>query len=119
MVDVIEKTTGATGYCLAKPNSHLLRMTLKSLSRDKEDFDVKDVLFVGDSLGTDIRLSIENGIDCALVMSGTTTQDMLERSALQPNFVFKSIKELLEAYRNHSMGDNKTKHSNSRKKAEK
>lgn len=27
----------------------------------------QDVLFVGDSINTDIRTSIENGIDCALV----------------------------------------------------
>lgn len=56
-----------------------------------------DCLFIGDSLGTDIRTALENGIDSALVMSGTTTPERLARSAVQPNFVFPSIRELHNA----------------------
>jgi ribonucleotide monophosphatase NagD (HAD superfamily) len=69
-------------------------MGLKTLLKQDPSLLWKDILFVGDSMGTDIRTSIENGIDCALVMSGTTTPEKLHRSALQPNYVFPSIKEV-------------------------
>lgn len=100
-------------------------MGLKTLMKQDSSFQWKDILFVGDSMGTDIRTSIENGIvnqylsystillysiiiqlfnylkqknkDCALVMSGTTTPEKLNRSALQPNYVFPSIKEVYVA----------------------
>jgi HAD superfamily hydrolase (TIGR01450 family) len=93
LVDLICKICNVTAYNVGKPNSHMLRMALRRLLSDTE-LQWKDVMFVGDSLGTDIRTSIENGIDCALVLSGTTTPDALARSALQPNFVFPSILEL-------------------------
>jgi ribonucleotide monophosphatase NagD (HAD superfamily) len=74
----------------------MIRMALKKLLANHTELKWKDVLFVGDSINTDIRTAIENGIDCALVMSGTTTPEKLLASALQPNFVFPSIKELHE-----------------------
>ena len=69
-------------------------MALKLLLAKRPDLGWKNVLFVGDSMGTDIRTAIENGVDCALVMSGTTTPEKLARSAIQPNFVFPSVKEI-------------------------
>jgi len=94
LVQLIQKTVGCGAYNMGKPNSHMIRMALKKLMESHNELKWKDVLFVGDSIGTDIRTAIENGIDCALVMSGTTTPEKLKSSALQPNFVFPSIKEL-------------------------
>lgn len=93
LVDLICKICNVTAYNVGKPNSHMLRMALRRLLSNTA-LQWKDVLFVGDSLGTDIRTSIENGVDCALMLSGTTTPEALARSALQPNFVFPSILEL-------------------------
>eukprot|EP00051_Salpingoeca_urceolata_P011698 m.145218 g.145218 ORF g.145218 m.145218 type:complete len:461 (+) comp17218_c0_seq2:256-1638(+) len=95
-VELLERVTGCESYNLGKPNPHMLRMALANLLGPHLTW--KQVLFVGDSIGTDIRTSIENGIDCALVLSGTTSEDMLARSPLQPNFVFQDIKELQHAY---------------------
>ena len=47
----------------------MIRMAQNRLLKGTK-LEWKDVLFVGDSIGTDIRTSIENGIDCALVLSG-------------------------------------------------
>lgn len=96
VVNLLEKTCSVDSYNLGKPNPHMLRMASRVLT--KRGVQWKDVLFVGDSIGTDIRTSIENGIDCALVLSGTTTLEKLNRSPLQPNFVFQSIKELSLAF---------------------
>lgn len=99
LVNLITLTTNCDAYNLGKPNPHMIRMALKKVLADSPHLKWKDVLFVGDSIGTDIRTSIENGIDCCLVMSGTTTEEKLARSALMPNFVYPSVKELAEALR--------------------
>ena len=51
------------------------------------DLHLSSTLFVGDSLATDMQTSLENDIDCALVFSGTTTRDGLNRSPLTPTYV--------------------------------
>lgn len=102
LVELLCKICNVTAYNVGKPNSHMLRMALRRLLANT-DLQWKDVLFIGDSLGTDIRTSIENGVDCALVLTGTTTPQALSQSALQPNFVFPSIKELHTAVSDGSM----------------
>mmetsp|Transcript_24154 Transcript_24154/g.23885 ORF Transcript_24154/g.23885 Transcript_24154/m.23885 type:complete len:98 (-) Transcript_24154:427-720(-) len=90
-VEMISKVTHASSYNLGKPNPHMLRMArqrLFSQCPQGRHPGLGPVLFVGDSLGTDIRTAIENGIDCALVMSGCTDEKQLKRSPLLPNFVF-------------------------------
>lgn len=109
VVQLIEHVTGCRSYNLGKPNPHMLRMAhqqlvqglFAKLSSYEQAFvqqasamALQEVLFVGDSLGTDIRTAIENGIDAALVMSGTTSRADLEASALRPNYVFEDIGEL-------------------------
>ena len=83
-VKLLEQVTGCSSYNLGKPNPHMLRMGYNLLWRQKQ-LQYKDVLFVGDSIGTDIRTAIENGIDCVLVLSGTTSREKLARSAFQVN----------------------------------
>eukprot|EP01083_Nonionella_stella_P252944 870929_1 len=96
-IDLLEKCVGASGYNLGKPNPHMIRMAQDRLLKGTE-LQWKDVLFVGDSINTDIRTSIENGIDCCLVMSGCTDQKGLKRSPLQPNYVFENVGELIKEY---------------------
>jgi len=98
LIALIEEALGVQAYLLGKPNSHLLRMAFHHLFQETDDLTEKDVLFVGDSLQTDIRTALENGIDSALLMSGTTSRPKLQASALQPNFVFPSIRELHDEY---------------------
>mmetsp|Transcript_54075 Transcript_54075/g.143974 ORF Transcript_54075/g.143974 Transcript_54075/m.143974 type:complete len:329 (+) Transcript_54075:190-1176(+) len=104
VVNLLMSVTNCTAYNLGKPNPFMMRMAHKQLvetlyaglskaqrSFVQADIALQDVLFVGDSLGTDVRTAIENEIDSALVMSGTTNEEMLARSALRPNFVFDNI----------------------------
>uniref|UniRef100_A0A6A7G7J0 Pyridoxal phosphate phosphatase n=1 Tax=Hirondellea gigas TaxID=1518452 RepID=A0A6A7G7J0_9CRUS len=97
-VHLFEETLGCTSYNLGKPNPHMIRMAQDLLLKGTT-LQWKDVLFVGDSINTDIRTSIENGIDCALVLSGCTTEEQLKRSPLYPNYVFEDIGELSKAYK--------------------
>ena len=54
-------------------------------------------MFVGDSLDTDMRTAMENGVDSALVLTGTADLDRVRRSALVPSFIFDSIAHLHQA----------------------
>merc|ERR1719401_3024449 len=107
VVHLLMQTTGCSSYNLGKPNPFMLRQAhrqlintvLSPLSTAHRNFvnrrvDLSEVLFVGDSVNTDVRTAIENGIDAALVLSGTTSAEKLKLSALQPNYVFDNIEAL-------------------------
>jgi len=107
IVNLLTQTTGCSAYNLGKPNPFMLRQAhkqlvdtvLSPLSPSQRVFvhgevDLEDALFVGDSLDTDMRTAIENDIDAALVLSGTTSWSKLSASALRPTFVFDSIQNL-------------------------
>ena len=49
---------------------------------------------VGDRLYTDVAVGVNAGAVSVLVLSGETTEDMLSRSEIRPDYVFPSVKEL-------------------------
>jgi len=115
-VNLLKQTTGCSAYNVGKPNPFMLRKAhnalidtvLQPLSMAQRPFvrghvDFSDVLFVGDSLNTDVRTAIENGIDVALMMSGTCTHAQLQQSALVPNHVYEDIQALHLALRDGSL----------------
>jgi len=117
VVNLLMQTTGCSSYNLGKPNpfmlrqahEHLVHAVLSPLSPNQRSFvqghiDLSDVLFVGDSINTDVRIALENNIDVALVLSGTTTVDQLKLSALQPNYVFENIEALHTSLTDGSLG---------------
>ena len=60
-----------------------------------EKIDVSKCLMVGDRLNTDIVFGINSGMKTALVMTGITTDKVLEESEIKPTFVLPSIRDLL------------------------
>jgi len=111
VVNLLSQVTGCKPYNMGKPNPFMLRgahkqlvdAILHPLSKSQRSFvqgqvNTQDVLFVGDSVDTDLRTAIENGIDAAMVLSGTTSTASLSKSALRPNFVFDDIKNLHAAF---------------------
>lgn len=116
LINLLTQVASCSAYNLGKPNPFMLRRAHQKLIESlllgvpisqrpfiNGNILYKDILFVGDSLNTDIRVAVENGIDAALVMSGTTTEDMLPGSALRPNFKFEDIKQLHSAFENGSL----------------
>ena len=50
---------------------------------------------VGDNLQTDIKFGLNCGVDTALVLSGVTDRNMLEKEeAIKPKYVFDSVVDL-------------------------
>lgn len=55
----------------------------------------EEILLVGDNLGTDILLGVENGVDTVFVETGVHTRKDLDVYGIQPTYVVKDLMELL------------------------
>jgi NagD protein len=91
MIALIKASTGKEPTIIGKPNSHILTALMKKYSLKKEDLAI-----VGDRLYTDIKTGTENGIDSILVLSGETDKQMLAASAITPDYIFDSVKNILK-----------------------
>ena len=91
-VDLICKRTGSFSYNVGKPNTMMARHALSKLG---DDAAVRPIM-VGDSMGTDIRMSVEFGMDCVLVLSGCTAAHTLSRHPLEPTFLYATVADLVK-----------------------
>lgn len=87
----IKLTTGKDPVVIGKPNSHMVEAILETYNLNRED-----LVIVGDRLYTDIRTGIDNGFSSVLVMSGETDKKMLEETEFIPEYIFDSVKDMIE-----------------------
>jgi len=100
-VGLLQRVTGCRSYTIGKPNPQMLWCAWHQMAEhysSTHSLRLSESLFVGDSLSTDIRMALEHDIDCALVLSGTSTMSQLKHSPFTPNFVFDSIADMHIAY---------------------
>lgn len=83
--------TGREALVIGKPNHYMVEDAMERFQLEKPD-----IAIVGDRLYTDIRTGINSGITSIAVLSGETTEEMLQDSPDQPDYVFPSVKELWE-----------------------
>lgn len=88
---LIKGTTGKEPLVVGKPNKYIVEGILEKYKLNKEDIGI-----VGDRLYTDIRTGLDNGFSSILVMSGETDENMLKNTDFIPNYVFDSIKDMIE-----------------------
>lgn len=86
---MIQTATGVEPYVVGKPNPLMFRTALNYL-----DVHSEDTIMIGDNLRTDIRGGIESGLETALVLSGLTNEDEIERSPFRPDHVIRSVAEI-------------------------
>ena len=91
IIALIKGTTGKEPLVVGKPNKYIVEAILEKYNLKKEE-----IAMVGDRLYTDIRTGLDNGLSSVLVMSGETDGKMLEDTKFVPNYVFDSIKEMIE-----------------------
>lgn len=86
MIKMFTESTGAVPEIMGKPHSHTIEAleATTGVSRDK-------MVFVGDRLQTDIAMGVNNGATAILVMTGATSNEILEESQIQPTMVLPSI----------------------------
>lgn len=88
----ITLSTGVEPRYLGKPYPETLEMVLRASGCAREEIG-----FVGDRLYTDVACGVKNGASGILVLTGETKREEVETSAVKPDAVFASLKELGEA----------------------
>ena len=79
-------------YSTGKPNPRIGKYIYNSLKSYISS--TKDILFVGDTIYTDIQLAEECGFHSCLVLSGNTKIETINMYAIEPDFILKDINKL-------------------------
>ena len=82
-------------YSLGKPNPIIKSNIMKKIENKMgKKIKPQEILFVGDTIYTDIRLAYESGFNSLLVLSGNTKIQGLNNSIISPDFILDSVKDL-------------------------
>lgn len=91
---VIGAIEGCTGkrveVVVGKPSPITARAIL-----DRLQLPASECIIVGDRLETDIRMGQEAGMATGVVLTGVTTPELLAASDIRPDYVLRSLDELL------------------------
>lgn len=91
MLAAVETCTGVRAEAIVgKPSAHMGRAILGRLG-----VEPRESVIVGDRLLTDIAMAEELGMSSVLVLTGVTTLDDLAHSNVRPDFVARSVQDLL------------------------
>jgi 4-nitrophenyl phosphatase len=90
----IEAASEVSPFIVAKPEPEMFRQALARLGSLPEE-----TLMIGDRLETDILGAQRTGLGTALVLSGIHQQADVERMNIHPDWIFRDIGELTDAWR--------------------
>ncbi len=94
----LEASSGRRAYYLGKPNGYMFHRARKKLAEAAHGAP-EEVVMIGDTMETDIRGAVESGMLSYLVLSGSTTVDLVGDYVYQPTRVLQSVAELVEEVR--------------------
>ena len=80
---------GPAAYSCGKPNPIVAKQILAQFPEVKPE----EVLLVGDTLYTDIRLAEENGFKSMLVLSGNTKKEGIKSAVTEADIILESVEE--------------------------
>jgi Predicted sugar phosphatases of the HAD superfamily len=89
LVAPVELATGSTAYFIGKPNPLMMRTGLHILGVHSEEAGI-----IGDRMDTDIVAGIESGLDTALVLSGVTTMETMQKFPYRPRLVLNGVGDI-------------------------
>ena len=89
LLAAIETASARKPYIVGKPNSLMMTQATRMLGVHPDD-----TVMIGDRMDTDIVGGIEAGMATALVLSGVTSRDMLDRFPYRPDWVFESVRDI-------------------------
>ncbi len=92
IVGALSYITGREPVIIGKPSKHIVNQALKLLNLPREE-----CIIVGDIIESDIRAGKNAGIKTALVLSGVTTKEDVEKSELKPDYVYSDLSEFASA----------------------
>ena len=82
-------------YSVGKPNP-IFYHKIKSFFNDKvENIKDENILFVGDTIYTDMQLAEESNFSSCMVLSGNTTKDTLKNYVIEPDIIIDTLENLI------------------------
>jgi ribonucleotide monophosphatase NagD (HAD superfamily) len=89
---MFEQATSRTADIIfGKPNEMILKLCLGN-----SQVGFSEVLVIGDRLETDIKMANSVGINSALVLTGETQREHLEKSDISPTLIWQDLEILLK-----------------------
>lgn len=89
--DMIYHATGKRPIIVGKPEPLIPELAMKRWGCTKEE-----TVFIGDQMDTDIPCGLNAGVTTILVMTGETTQEMVDAATRKPTMVLKNAGEILQ-----------------------
>ncbi len=89
--EMLFRATSRRPYVIGKPRPAMVEQAMRAARAAPEE-----TVVVGDRLYTDIACGVNAGVDTVLVLSGETKAEDLAASEVQPTFVLRDVRELLE-----------------------
>lgn len=86
---LLSASTGAQPTYIGKPERRMI-----DIISEKTGISNSKIAMVGDRLYTDIAAGVNAGAVSVCVMSGETTEDMLQKSDIKPDYIFASVVEI-------------------------
>jgi len=90
VVAALEMAAGTNATVVGKPSREFFGLALADLGLQKEE-----VVMIGDDIATDIGGAQGAGIRGALVRTGKFRAEVFEKSAIRPDHVINSVKDIL------------------------
>lgn len=97
---LITRATGVEPYFVGKPNPLMMRSALNRIDAHSES-----TVMVGDRMDTDIVAGLEAGIRTALVLSGSTRPEAVDRFPYRPTHIRDSVADLVDLVDEWDSGD--------------
>jgi NagD protein len=89
MAALIQTATKRSPFFTGKPNPMMMRAALNYLGVHSEN-----TTMIGDRMDTDIIAGIESGMKSALVLSGISKMEDIEKYPYRPNHIYNSVDEI-------------------------
>ncbi|KAG4078441.1 hypothetical protein HA402_000416 [Bradysia odoriphaga] len=90
LVAMLECASGIKAFSVGKPSPVMMRMARKALQLTTDE-----TVMIGDTMGTDILGAGSMGFTTVLTLSGVTHESDLAHFGYSPDFIIKSVKDLL------------------------
>ncbi|MEC5145825.1 HAD-IIA family hydrolase [Chitinophaga sp. 212800010-3] len=101
LVAMLECATGIKAFSVGKPSPVMMRMARKALQLATDE-----TIMIGDTMGTDILGAGSMGFTTILTLTGVTREEDLAHFGYAPDFIIKSVKDLLnEEFFERVMGE--------------
>src|SRR6478736_2556896 len=91
IVAMLETATGLKAFSVGKPSPVMMRAARKELG-----LATAETIMIGDTMETDILGGVSMGYRTALVLTGGTKREDLQRYAYRPDFILNSIADLCD-----------------------